>query len=56
MSTRDIFSTSRFLGHSNVLTTQKYYVGLIQSLQKENSLKFDTLLTDTMMGEHPATK
>lgn len=45
MATRDIFAASRFLGHSSVKVTESHYVGLIQSLQKEYSNKFDDLLS-----------
>ncbi len=45
MATRDIFAASRFLGHSSVKVTESHYVGLIQSLQKEYSNKFDSLMS-----------
>lgn len=45
MATRDIFAASRFLGHSSVKVTESHYVGLIQSLQKEYSNRFDDLLS-----------
>ncbi len=32
---RDIFATSKFLGHSSVKVTESHYVGLIQSLKSE---------------------
>lgn len=46
MATRDIFAASRFLGHSSVKVTESHYVGLIQSLQKEYSEKFETLISN----------
>jgi len=48
MATRDIFATSRFLGHSSVKVTESHYVGLIQSLQKEYSNLFDSILTNKL--------
>ncbi len=45
MATRDIFAASRFLGHSSVKVTESNYVGLIQSLQKEYSNKFENLIS-----------
>lgn len=45
IATRDIFAASRFLGHSSVKVTESHYVGLIQSLQKEYSARFDDLLS-----------
>ena len=45
MATRDIFATSRFLGHSSVKVTEQHYVGLIQGLQVENAQYFETALT-----------
>ncbi|MFH1851073.1 MAG: tyrosine-type recombinase/integrase [Candidatus Neomarinimicrobiota bacterium] len=44
IATRDIFATSRFLGHSSVNVTESHYVGLIQSLQAEYSRQFDQAL------------
>ena len=44
MATQDIFAASRFLGHSSVKVTESHYVGLIQSLQKEYSNKFETVI------------
>ena len=44
MSTRDIFATSRFLGHSKVEVTAKHYAGLIQSLQVEYARMFGDAL------------
>lgn len=41
MATRDIFATSRWLGHSTVLVTQKHYAGLIQSLSVEYDQKYE---------------
>lgn len=46
MATKDIFAASRFLGHSSVKVTESHYVGLIQSLQKEYSNKFETLISN----------
>ncbi|MFQ6676620.1 MAG: tyrosine-type recombinase/integrase, partial [Fidelibacterota bacterium] len=48
MATRDIFSTSRFLGHSSVNVTEKHYVGLIQSLQTQYADEFDKTLTNIL--------
>lgn len=48
IATRDIFATSRFLGHSSVKVTESHYVGLIQSLQQEYSKQFDNTLTDVL--------
>lgn len=45
IATRDIFGTSRFLGHSSVKVTESHYIGLIQSLQDEYSEKFNALLS-----------
>lgn len=45
MATSDIFAASRFLGHSSVKVTESHYVGLIQSLQKEYSARFDDFLS-----------
>lgn len=50
LATRDIFGTSRFLGHSGVSVTETHYVGLIQSLQTEYSEQFDQVLTDKLYG------
>ncbi len=44
LATRDIFATSRFLGHSSVSVTEKHYAGLIQSLQIENYQKFEEVV------------
>ena len=44
MATRDIFATSRFLGHSSVKVTEQHYAGLIQSLQVEYSAAFERRL------------
>jgi len=44
MSTRDIFATSRFLGHSSVEVTANHYAGLIQSLQVEYARMFGEVL------------
>ena len=40
IATRDIFATSRYLGHSSVKVTEKHYAGLIQSMQIDDSKKF----------------
>ncbi len=44
MAVRDIFATSRFLGHSSVKVTEKHYAGLIQSLQVDYSKQFEQIL------------
>lgn len=44
MATRDIFATSRFLGHSSVKVTEIHYAGLIQSLQVDYAAKFEKVL------------
>ena len=44
LATRDIFATSRFLGHSSVNVTEKHYAGLIQSLQVENYRAFEEVV------------
>ena len=43
---RDIFATSKFLGHSSVIVTESHYVGLIQSLKTEYAIKYDKVLSD----------
>ncbi|MBC8256141.1 MAG: site-specific integrase [Candidatus Marinimicrobia bacterium] len=43
---RDIFATSKFLGHSSVKVTESHYVGLIQSLKTEYAIKYDKVLSD----------
>jgi len=48
IATRDIFATSRFLGHSSVKVTESHYVGLIQSLEKENSKMFESVLINNL--------
>ncbi len=51
MATRDIFATSRFLGHSSVKVTEQHYAGLIQSLQVEYSNIFEkTILSRLQLG------
>ncbi len=45
MATRDIFATSRFLGHSSVTVTEQHYAGLIQSLRVEYSRQFEEVLS-----------
>jgi len=40
MTTRDIFATAKFLGHSTVIVTERHYAGLIQSLQIDEARKF----------------
>ena len=50
MATRDIFATSRFLGHSSVIVTEQHYAGLIQSLQVEYSRKFEDALNSRMIA------
>ncbi len=49
LASRDIFATSRFLGHSSVSVTEKHYAGLIQSLQVENHLKFEEVLNSRLL-------
>ena len=49
MATRDIFATSRFLGHSSVNVTEKHYTGLIQSLQIEYSNAFEQILNSKLL-------
>jgi len=44
MSTKDIFATSKFLGHSTVVVTEQHYAGLIQSLKVEYSRQFEDTL------------
>ena len=44
LATRDIFATSRLLGHSSVRVTEQHYAGLIQSLQIENYQKFEEVM------------
>ena len=44
MATRDIFATSRFLGHSSVNVTEQHYAGLIESLQVRYAQKFEDSL------------
>ncbi|UCH63549.1 MAG: site-specific integrase [Fidelibacterota bacterium] len=44
MATKDIFATSKFLGHSTVVVTEQHYAGLIQSLQVEYARQFETAL------------
>lgn len=51
VSTRDIFATSKFLGHSSVKVTESYYAGLIQSLKTEYSMSFDKKLTDMLVSD-----
>ena len=49
MATKDIFATSRFLGHSSVKVTEKHYAGLIQSLQVEYSEKYESTLNSRLL-------
>ena len=49
VATRDIFATSRFLGHSSVKVTEKHYAGLIQSLQIEYSAMYEATLTSRLL-------
>ena len=44
MSTKDIFATSKFLGHSTVVVTEQHYAGLIQSLKVEYARQFEDAL------------
>ncbi len=48
MATRDIFATSKFLGHSSVSVTEKHYAGLIQSLELEYSQMFENTLKSNL--------
>ncbi|MFQ6606888.1 MAG: tyrosine-type recombinase/integrase [Fidelibacterota bacterium] len=45
IATRDIFATSNWLGHSNVLVTQYHYAGLIQTLKTEYSQAFEQTMS-----------
>ena len=45
---RDIFATSKFLGHSSVIVTESHYVGLIQSMEIEYANKFDLAITTSL--------
>lgn len=45
MSTKDIFATSKFLGHSTVVITEQHYAGLIQSLRVKYAMQFEEALT-----------
>jgi integrase len=49
LATRDIFATSRFLGHSSVKVTEKHYAGLIQSLQVEYSAMYESTLNSRLL-------
>lgn len=49
VATRDIFATSRFLGHSSVKVTEKHYAGLIQSLQVEYSEMYEATLNSRLL-------
>ena len=53
LATRDIFATSRFLGHSNVTVTQKHYAGLIQSLQIEYHQQYEQALSRILYVYYP---
>ncbi|MCH7521575.1 MAG: tyrosine-type recombinase/integrase [Candidatus Marinimicrobia bacterium] len=55
LATRDIFATSRFLGHSNVTVTQNHYAGLIQSLQIEYHQQFEQALSRILYVYYPTT-
>jgi len=44
MATRDIFATSKFLGHSTVTVTESHYAALTQSLQVEYARQFEDAL------------
>ena len=50
MATRDIFATSKFLGHSSVVVTGQHYAGLIQSLQVEYTRMFEDTLWKQASG------
>ena len=57
MATRDIFATSRFLGHSSVTVTEQHYAGLIESLRVEYAKQFDDLLSSRLqLGCNSETK
>ena len=51
MATKDIFATSRFLGHSSVKTTEASYAGLINSLKIEYAQQFESLLNRQMTNK-----
>ena len=55
LATRDIFATSRFLGHSNVTVTQNHYAGLIQSLQIEYHQQYEQELNRILSLYYPTT-
>ena len=55
LATRDIFATSRFLGHSNVTVTQIHYAGLIQSLQIEYHQQYEQELNRILSVYYPTT-
>jgi len=48
MATRNIFATSRWMGHASVKVTESHYIGLLQSMEVENSDAFEKLLARTM--------
>lgn len=57
MATRDIFATSRFLGHSSVTVTEQHYAGLIESLRVEYAQQFEDLLGSRLqLGNNLETK
>jgi integrase len=43
---KDIFATKEFLGHSSVKVTESHYLGLIQSIKRENAEKHDELIVE----------
>jgi len=56
MKNRDIFATSKWLGHSTVTITERYYAGLIQSLQREYSEQYEERICAFLdLKELPAT-
>ncbi len=57
MATRDIFATSRFLGHSSVSVTEQHYAGLIESLKVDYARQFEAALNaELQLGCNLETK
>ncbi len=50
IASRGIFATSLWLGHSNVLVTQKHYTGLIQRLETEYNDAFERMLDEKVVA------
>ena len=48
MATKDIFATSKFLGHSSVKVTEAHYSGLIQALKSDYMRQYEAMLEKTM--------